>query len=135
MRWGFFSAIFQLFVVVSGLPFGLVGVATAHAIAAFCLFVPALVYAGRPLGIGTKDVLYAVGPQTAAALIAVAIGIAVQGEFLSDLSRLARLVVAGLVCLTVYLAVVVSVFKVTAPLRFAFSLLHDITPMRFRRSS
>src|SRR4029079_10551884 len=52
MRWGFFSAIFQLVAVFAGLPFGLVGVATAHAIATFCLFLPALVYAGRPLGIG-----------------------------------------------------------------------------------
>jgi PST family polysaccharide transporter len=96
--------------------------------------VPALVYAGRPLGIGTKDVFHAVGPQSVAALIAVATGIAVQGEFLSDLSRLARLVVAGLVCLTAYLTVVVGIFKVTAPLRLAFSLLRDITPTRFRRS-
>ena len=134
MRWGFFSAIFQLVAVFAGLPFGLVGVATAHAIATFCLFVPALVYAGRPLGIGARDVLRAVGPQMAAALIAVAIGLAVQGAFLSDFSRLARLFVSGLVCLTAYLAVAVGLFKVTAPLRLAFSLLRDFSPALSRRS-
>ena len=134
MRWGFYSAIFQLVAVFAGLPFGLVGVATAHAIATFCLFVPALVYAGEPLGIGAKDVLRAVGPQTAAALIAVAIGITLQSAFLSDLPRLARFIISGLICLTVYLAVVVGVFKVTAPMRLAFSLLRDLSPTRFRRS-
>jgi PST family polysaccharide transporter len=134
MRWGFFSAIFQLVAVFAGLPFGLVGVATAHAIATFCLFLPALVYAGRPLGIGARDVLRAVGPQVAAALIAVAIGLAVQGAFLSDFSRLARLLISGLVCLTAYLAVAAGLFKVTAPLRLAFSLLRDFSPALTRRS-
>jgi PST family polysaccharide transporter len=135
MRWGFFSAIFQLSAVFAGLPFGLVGVATAHAIATFCLFLPALIYAGRPLGIGAKDVLRAVGPQMASALVAVAIGLTVQEVFLSDLSRLARFFVAGLVCAATYLAVIVGVFGVTAPLRLAFSLLRDFSPARLRRSS
>lgn len=130
MRWGFFSAIFQLLAVFAGLPFGLVGVATAHAIATFCLFLPALIYAGRPLGIGARDVLRAVGPQMASALIAVAIGIIVQDMFLADLSRLARVFVAGLICAATYLAVIVGVFGVTAPLRLAFSLLRDFNPVR-----
>jgi len=70
----------------------------------------------------------------AAALIAVAIGLAVQGAFLSDFSRLARLLISGLVCLTAYLAVAAGLFKVTAPLRLAFSLLRDFSPALTRRS-
>ena len=42
----------QLAALIIGLPFGLFGVATAYAIVMFGLFVPALVYAGRPFGIG-----------------------------------------------------------------------------------
>ena len=89
-RWGFFSAVCQLVAVFAGIPFGLVGVATAHAIATFCLFVPALVYAGRPVGIGIKDVVRAVGPQTVAALTTVAIGFTVQRLYLNDYSQLTR---------------------------------------------
>jgi PST family polysaccharide transporter len=63
MRWGFFSAICQLIAVFCGIPFGLAGVAAAHAIVTFMLFVPALVYAGQPVGIGLRDVLRAVGPR------------------------------------------------------------------------
>ena len=135
MRWGFFSAVCQLVAVFAGIPFGLAGVATAHAVATFCLFVPALVYAGRPVGIGVKDVLRAVGPQTAAALITVAIGFAVQRAFLADFSQLARFVVSVPICVVAYLTVVVGVFKLTGPLQLAFSLLRDFSPKRLRRST
>lgn len=135
MRWGFFSAIFQLAAVFAGLPFGPVGVATALALATFCLFLPALVYAGKPLGIGLKDVLRAVGPQVVAALCAVAIGIILQNLYLSELSRLGRLCVSGLICLSAYLAIVVGVFRLTAPLKLAFSLLRDVSVLRLRRSA
>jgi PST family polysaccharide transporter len=94
-----------------------------------------LVYAGRPVGIGVKDVLRAVGPQTAAALITVAIGFAVQRAFLADFSQLARFVVSVPICVVAYLTVVVGVFKLTGPLQLAFSLLHDFSPKRLRRST
>ena len=48
MRWGVYSAIVQLLALAVGLPFGVTGVAVAYAIAMFGLFVPALVYSGRP---------------------------------------------------------------------------------------
>lgn len=134
MRWGFFSALFQLVALLAGVPFGLAGVATAHAIATFCLFVPALVYAGRPVGIEAKDVLGAVGPQMVAALSTVAIGFTVQRMFLVDFSQLARFVLCVPICLAAYLTVVVGVFRVTRPLQLAFSLLHDFSPIRLRRS-
>lgn len=135
MRWGFFSAVFQLVAVFAGIPFGFAGVATAHTIATFCLFVPALAYAGRPVGIGAKDVLRAVGPQTVAALATVAIGFTAQRLFLDDYSQLTRFVLSVPICVAVYLTVVVGVFRVTAPLHLAFSLLRDFSPIRLRRAS
>ena len=135
MRWGLVSAFCQLVALVAGLPFGLIGVATAYAIVMYGLFVPALAYAGRPVGIGVRDVLRAVGPQTAAGLIAVACGFMVQREFLADFSPLARFFVSIQVCLATYLAVVLGVFRVTGPLQLAFSLLRHFAPMRPRGSS
>jgi PST family polysaccharide transporter len=135
MRWGFFSAICQLVAVFAGIPFGLAGVATAHTIATFCLFVPALAYAGQPVGIGAKDVLRAVGPQTVAALITVAIGFTAQRLFLDDFSRLTRFILSVPICVAVYFAVAVGVFRITGPLRLVFSLLRDFSPKRLRRST
>jgi PST family polysaccharide transporter len=135
MRWGFFSAVCQLVGLIVGLPFGLIGVATAYTIVMFGLFVPAVVYSGRPVGIGVKDVLSVVGPQTAAALSAVALGFVVQQVFLVDFSQLARFFVSVPICLAIYLTVAVGIFKVTRPLQLAMSLLRDLDSMRSQRSS
>ena len=134
MRWGLLSAVVQLVGVLAGLPFGVVGVAAAHTIATFALFVPALAYSGQPFGIGPKDVLRAVGPQTVAALATVAIGYTVQNLFFLDYSELTRLVFSALVCLVTYLSLAVGVFKVTKPLLLALSLLRDLSQRRLRRS-
>jgi PST family polysaccharide transporter len=130
-----FSAVFQLATLLAGLPFGLVGVATAYTIATYCLFVPALVYAGQPFGIGAKDVLRAVGPQTVGALVTVAIGLTFQWFLLQDHSELARFVLSIPICIAVYLAVVVGAFRVTRPTHLARSLLCDFSPARLRRTS
>jgi hypothetical protein len=122
-RWGLFSAVCQLLALVVGLPFGLIGVAVAYTIVMFGLSMPAIIYAGRPLGIGAKDVLQAVGPQTAGGLVAVALGFVVQEVVLVDFSPLARLFVSAQICSVIYLVIVVGIFKVTGPLRLAFSLL------------
>jgi PST family polysaccharide transporter len=135
MRWGVFSAIFQLMAVFAGIPFGLVGVATAHALATFCLFIPALVYAGRPFGIGTRDVVRAVGPQMVAAIITVAIGLTVQRLYLTDYTQGARFVLSAAICVSVYLTVAVAVFRVVGPLRLAVSLLADFSSLWSRRTS
>jgi PST family polysaccharide transporter len=130
MRWGFFSALCQLLAFVAGLPFGLIGVAVTYAIATYCLFIPALVYAGRPVGIGGSDVLRAVGPQTVAGLAAVALGFAAQQVFFAELSQPLRMLASAALCLSTYFIVVVGVFRVTAPITLAFSLLHDLRRSR-----
>jgi polysaccharide transporter, PST family len=135
MRWGVFSAVCQLVALAAGLPFGLIGVAIAYTIVTFGLFVPALAYAGRPVGIGARDVLSAVGPQTAAGLIAAALGFMVQHVFLVDFSALMRFIVSATICIATYLTAVVGVFRVTGPLHLAVSMLRHFSPMRSRESS
>jgi PST family polysaccharide transporter len=135
MRWGLFSAGCQLAALIVGLPFGLMGVAIAYTIVMFGLFVPAVAYSGRPVGIGVKDVLSVVGPQTAAGLSAVAFGLIVQQVFLVDFSQLTRFFVSATICLAIYLTVAVGIFRVTGPLQLAFSLLRDFGPARYRQSS
>ena len=127
MRWGFFSAVFQLAALLIGVPFGLIGVATAHAIATFCLFLPALVYAGQPFGIGTRDVLRVVGPQMVAALVTAAIGHTAQVMLLADYSHLLRLTISVAICIGVYLSVAVGLFRVTGPIQLGLSVLRDLT--------
>ena len=134
MRWGIYSAVVQLMALIVGLPFGVTGVATAYAIVMFGLCVPALAYSGSPIGIRSRDVLHAVGPQTIAGLIAVGAGFLVELEFLADFSHLMRIFVSGMVCLAVYLAVAVGIFRITAPLHLVFSVLRDLRAVRMPAS-
>lgn len=135
MRWGLISAVVQLLALAAGLPFGVTGVAIAYAVAMFALFVPALVYSGRPLGIGAKDVLQVVGPQMIAGLTGVAVTFIAQVELLGDVSPLTRLIASGAICSAVYLAVAVGIFRVTGPLQLAFSVLRDVRAIRSAAST
>lgn len=130
LRWGVFSAACQLAALAAGLPFGAMGVAIAYTGAMFCLFVPALVYAGSPVGIGVRDVLSAAGPQMASAILAVAFALAMQWAFLLDFSELARLAISIPICVAAYLVIALGVFRVTGPLKLASSLLRDLGPLR-----
>lgn len=133
MRWGFFSGICQLLALIAGLPFGPLGVATAYAVVVFGLFIPALIYAGQPVGIGRRDVISAVGPQTFGAIVAVAAGLLVQQLALVDVAQLIRFAISGSICLAVYVGVVVLYFNVSGPLKLAVSMLRDMGVMRPRR--
>ena len=130
MRWGIFSAGVQLLALVVGLPFGPLGVAIAYAIAMFGLFIPSLVYAGRPLDIGVRDVLSATGPQTVAAVAAAALTYLVQQAFLTEVAPLTRFLFSSQICLTIYLALAVVVFRVHAPLKLANSVVRDLIAKR-----
>ena len=131
MRWGIFSAVCQLVALGVGLPFGITGVAIAYVIATFGLFVPALAYAGSPVGIDSKDVLRAVGAPMTSALIVVAFGFGLQQLLLGGFSPLTRFLVSAPFCLAAYLAVVVGVFRITDPLRLAFSLVREFGPVQW----
>lgn len=133
MKWGAFSAACLLASMAIALPFGPVGVAAAYAVTTFALFVPTLVYAGRPLGIGARDVLSASGPQVAAGVIAAVAGLGLQQAFLADASHLVRFLISIPICLSIYLAVAVGVFRVTEPLRHAAALLKDLAARRGAR--
>jgi polysaccharide transporter, PST family len=130
MRWGVFSAACTFVALGAGLPFGAMGVAIAYTVAMFCLFVPALVYSGRPIGIGICDVLSATAPQMASAVIAVAFGLTMQRLLLLECSAMTRLIVSTPVCLATYLAIVLGVFRLTGPLKLASSLLRDFGPLK-----
>jgi hypothetical protein len=55
---------------------------------------------------------------------------------MSDFSQLIRFVLSIPVCLAVYLAVAVGFFRVTAPIRVAFSLVNDFSSIfRGRRKT
>jgi PST family polysaccharide transporter len=126
LRWGILAAGVQLTALLCGLPYGLFGVVWALVLSMYLLFIPAIAYAGRPLGIGSGDVIRAVGPQVIGALAGAGVGFVVRAWLLTGISAIERMTVLVLVYVTVYLFMVVGVFRLTGPLGICLSLLKDI---------
>lgn len=128
MRWGLFGSAVQIVALFCGLPFGTLGVAGAYTITMYLLFIPAIAYAGQPLGIGARDVIRVVGPQLVGALASAAAGTALRFGVLQDVHMFIRLPVLLAVCAVVYLVVVVGLFRVREPIEVGLVALRDFAP-------
>jgi PST family polysaccharide transporter len=133
MRWGIFAMCAQLVALFSGLPFGPTGVAVAYVVCMFLLFVPAIAYAGKPLGIHASDVIGAIWRPLAASLSAAAIGMALKYTLLIEWGAFERLVTLALVYAVAYLLISVGALGVRMPVRVLLALIRDVLPVRVAR--
>jgi PST family polysaccharide transporter len=124
-NWGIVSVVVQLVAVLGGLPFGATGVAGATVIASLLLAVPSISYAGRPIGIGAALVTRAVGQQLIGAISSAAGGWWLQTATLAHYSSFARIVLSAGVCISIYLIIVVGLFRLTEPIKVAGTVVWD----------
>jgi len=124
-NWGFVSAIVQIVAVIGGLPFGAEGVAVAVVMTSLLLAVPSISYAGRPIGIGTAFVIRAVGPQLIGAISTAAAGWWLQTTALTGYSSFTRILLSTGFCISVYLIMVVCLFRLTKPIKVAGTIVQD----------
>lgn len=122
-NWGIVALCVQIVAVLAGLPFGPVGIATACVIEGALIAIPSIMYAGRPIGVGSGIVIRAAGRQLIGAISAVAAGTWLQMAVLGHLPSLARIVLSTCFCACIYLTVVVGVFRLSEPLRVAGSVV------------
>jgi len=94
----------------------------------YIAFVPAIAYAGAPLGIGARDVIAAVAPQLIAALGTTAVGFAVRFTLLDGVPSIERMAILAVVYLAIYLLVVVGLFRVTTPIQVCRSVVQGFLP-------
>lgn len=127
MRWGLVAAVAHMVALFAGLPFGPMGVVVAYVVCMYILFVPAIAYAGEPLGIGARDVIRAVAPQMVASLGSVGCSFLIGQSLLAHLAPLSRMTILSVSYLVVYLSVAVGLFNVRMPLLVVLGLL----PRRF----
>jgi PST family polysaccharide transporter len=133
MRWGVMGSVAQLIALFCGLPFGTMGVAVAYVISMYILFIPAIAYAGQPLGIGAKDVIRTVGPQLVGALTSALFGFELLFAVFGDVHPLVRLPILIVACLLMYLLIVVGLFKITKPFDVGRSLIREFIPKSLSR--
>lgn len=133
MRWGIAANSVQLIAIFCGLPFGARGVVIACVISMFLLFIPAIAYAGRPLGIGAKDVVKVSWRPLTAALVSAAIALIARHMFLLDQKPLVRAVVLAAVYGLSYLVLAVGLLRLVSPLGVIYTLVREALPERFAR--
>jgi PST family polysaccharide transporter len=124
-NWTVFAAGVQAVAVFAGLPFGPIGVASAISIAGSLIAFPSVTYAGKSLGITAASAFHAVKPQLVGAILTVGLGWYFQATVLSDFSGLVRLILSSMFCGTVFLLIVVVLFRCTEPVMIVFRFLHD----------
>ncbi len=127
-RWGILSTVIQLLTLLCGLPFGPFGVVSAYVIVMYILFVPTLAYAGRPLGLGGRDVIRAVGIQLVGALVTAGVGFVLRFSILAEVPPIDRIIILVTVYVTMYLVIVVGVGKLRTPVDVFFSVARDFLP-------
>jgi polysaccharide transporter, PST family len=133
MRWGLFATAMQIVALLCGLPYGPKGVVVAFVVCMFVLFIPAIAYAGQPLGIGARDVVREVWRPLAGSLIAVAVGFTMSYTIFANLARIPRTAALIFVYAAVYLVTVVGVFRARTPVTVILVLARDFLPARFVR--
>ncbi len=130
MRWGLVGMCAQLAALFCGLPYGPTGVAVAFVVCSFVMFIPAIAYSGRPLGIGVSDVIMAIWSPFVASFLAAAIGFALRFAVVADMSAMSRIIVLAAAYTGAYLVIVVGVFGELMPLRVLFALVEDALSQR-----
>jgi O-antigen/teichoic acid export membrane protein len=131
-NWGVVSLVVQVVTVLGGLPFGATGVAVAVVMTSLLLAVPSISYAGRPVGIGARLVIRAVGHQLIGAIAAAAGGWWLQTTALNHCSSLVRIFLSIVFCIAIYLIIVVGLFRLTEPIRVAGKVVYDFLKLRRR---
>ena len=131
MKWGVFATCAQFIALFCGLPFGPMGVAVAFVVVMFVLFVPAIAYAGQPFDIDAMDVIAIIWRPMVASLAAAGACFFLRWVVLADVPAFSRAVLLGAAYALAYLALVVGVLRMRAPLRTMQSLVRGYLPPRF----
>ena len=128
-RWknaGIASSAVRVVAILAGLPFGAEGVAIALGAAGWVIAFPALIYAGRPLGIGGALAFRAVGGPLFGAIVSVVAGWWLKSIFPADFSPLLRIFLSVFLCASVYLFIVVGLLRTVEPLKVVGRLVQDL---------
>src|SRR5262249_26291915 len=122
-NWGIVTTVVQVMAALAGLPFGATGVAVAVVVATALIALPSISYAGRPIGIGAILVIRAVGQQLIGAIAAAAGGWWLQPIALTDFPSPIRIFLSAAFCMTIYLVIVLGLFRLTEPITIARKVL------------
>jgi PST family polysaccharide transporter len=131
MRYGIFAACVQITALLCGMRFGPVGIALASVMSMFLLFIPAVAYGGRPLGIRARDVVSVVWRQLVGSLLSAALVWALRLTAQPNTHPALTATLLATVYVVSYLAIVSGLLGLRVPVRAAKALIGRSIPLRF----
>jgi O-antigen/teichoic acid export membrane protein/glycosyltransferase involved in cell wall biosynthesis len=135
-RWGIIEFAVTVLLFLVGLPWGPVGIASAWTGSFWLLMVPALWYAGKPIGFGVGPLLAAVWRYILASLLSGFLTFLIVRQIpplfgaSGAIGAAARIVAGTLVLGALYLSAVVVLHRSFEPLYQMYRLLHEMAPWR-----
>lgn len=138
MRWSSTALLITVLFFMMGLPYGPVGVAVAYTVSYYVLIIPAIWYAGKPCDIKVSLFISAIWKFFLAALAAglscwlFSYALAPSAVMFSALPLLARIVVASVCYITLYILLVIVFHRSTEPLKKFVVVLNEMIPGRHR---
>lgn len=135
-RWGIVEWTVTILLFLVALPWGPEGIAVAWCVSFWMLTVPAMWYAGKPIGLGVAPVIDVVWRYIVASLIAGLLCKLAFSRFatLTDapgaLGAMERVVLISVSFMSLYLVTIVILFRGFAPLKRLTGLLREMAPAR-----
>lgn len=132
LRWGIFEWVVTFSLFLLGLRWGPQGIAVAWCVSFWTLTIPAMWYAGKPIGLGAGPVIAAVWRYVAASVMSASATflLAMRLQVLQHLQgaggAAARIAVVTAIFGSIYLALIVVLHGGTAPLRRMLKLVREL---------
>lgn len=121
-RWNLIANGVTIFLLLVGLPFGVFGIAVAYSVSPYILIVPALWYAGQPVGLKISFIVASLWRYYLSALTAGIFSwfILFSEGFISDafgqLSVFYRIIISAVFCMSTYLVFIIAIFRSGRPI-------------------
>jgi O-antigen/teichoic acid export membrane protein len=131
MRWGFLGSFIMVLGFVIGLFFGPLGVAAAYALVVNLLTFPAIIYAGRPIGLHLKELILAIGRTVSAAVLTGLIILIFKGLLPLEWTVFTRFGISLMAFSILYLGLIILFYRGTAPIREILLLVKIMLPEKF----
>ncbi len=134
LRWSLMEcAILTCFFII-GLPFGIEGVAIAYSLSFYLLVVPCLWFAGRPIKLSVISLISSIWRYFAAALVSGVLSFTIlyrldyAASIFTHLNVFIRIVMAGTLCLSLYLILTILLYQSLNPIKNFFSTAYQMLP-------
>ena len=124
-----------IFLFLVALPWGPQGIAVAWCVSFWILTIPAMWYAGKPIGLGVAPVIDVIWRYIVAALLAGLVCSLILSRFVSlsqapgVLGAIERILLISIVFSSLYLSIIVILYRGFSPLKRLTRLLGEMAPV------